>query len=106
MGKLYRQGDVLLVATDMPGETKPVKRTKRGLVLAEGEATGHAHVIEAPEAELVTAAEAAELYLLVHGTETVALTHEEHATIDVPPGSYRVVGQREYSPQEIRRVAD
>lgn len=104
---LLRQGDVLLVAIDTaPAKAEPVKRSKRGLVLAEGEATGHAHVITAESAQLVTADEAAELYLLVHGTEAVALTHEEHATIDVPPGTYRVVRQREYAPDAIRRVAD
>lgn len=105
--QLYRQGDVLLVAVDeAPGETKPVKRGARGLVLAEGEATGHAHVITDESAELVSADEAAELYLLVHGTEAVTLTHEEHATVLVPPGAYEVRRQREYSPEAIRRVAD
>ena len=103
---LYRQGDVLLVAAKAPKGAAAVKRTKRGLVLAEGEATGHAHVITDESAELVTADEAAELYLLVHGTKAVPLTHDEHDTILVPPGTYRVVRQREYSPEEIRRVAD
>ena len=36
----------------------------------------------------------------------VALQHDEHATINLPPGSYIVRRQREYSPEEIRRVAD
>ena len=104
---LYRQGDVLLVAIEaVPQVTATVKRTKRGLVLAEGEATGHAHVITDGAAELVTADEAAELYLLVHGTETVELLHDEHATILVPPGAYEVRRQKEYTPEEIRRVAD
>ncbi len=39
------------------------------------------------------------------------LIHEEHATIDLPPGAYRVVIQREYEPAQIaanawRRVVD
>jgi hypothetical protein len=72
-------------------------------VLAEGEATGHAHVLESEEAELfrededlIDAGEAAALYLLVHGTEAAPLVHEEHTTLDVLPGVYRVVRQREY----------
>ena len=104
---LYRQGDVLLVAIEaVPHNAETVKRSMRGLVLAEGEATGHAHVITDDAAELVTADEAAELYLLVHGTEAVELLHEEHATVLVPPGAYEVRRQREYTPEEIRRVTD
>ena len=47
MRKPQRQGDVLLIPTDsIPEGTKPAKRDSRGrLVLAEGEVTGHAHVI-------------------------------------------------------------
>lgn len=105
--QIYRQGDVLLVALhDAPAGTKPVPRDRRGLVLAEGEVTGHAHTIDAPDAELVTADQAVELYLLVHGTDLVELTHQEHSTILVPPGAYEVRRQREYHPEEIRTVAD
>lgn len=110
----YRQGDVLLVPVDdIPADAKPVPREHGLAVLAHGEITGHAHAIADETAELftggeqlVTADEAAELYLLVHGTETVELTHQEHATIDVPPGTYKRVRQREYTPEEIRTVAD
>ena len=46
----------------------------------------------------------AERYLQV--VETTALKHEEHATVPLPKGVYRVVQQREYSPEAIRNVAD
>ena len=57
-----RQGDVLLVRLEQTPEAflkeseRRVDRVQREhgrLVLAEGEATGHAHVIENPDAELV-----------------------------------------------------
>lgn len=103
----YRQGDVLLIPIDSPPtDAEQVSRIDGALVLAEGEATGHAHTISDETAELVTAEEAAELYLLVHGTESVELVHQEHDTIPVEPGAYKVIRQREYSRQEIRRVAD
>ena len=35
-----------------------------------------------------------------------AVTHEEHASIQLPKGNYRIVRQREYSPEAIRNVAD
>ena len=108
MARMIRQGDVLLVPVErVPEQVGPVAREEGRLVLAEGEVTGHAHVIEAERAELVTAEGAAELYLLVHGTEPVELTHEEHSTLPVEPGAYRVVRQREFAPSASPRwVAD
>jgi hypothetical protein len=104
----YRQGDVLLIPIDKPplDAHLHVDRIDGRLVLAEGEATGHAHTIVDESAELVTADQAAELYLLVHGTDPVHLVHQEHDTIPVEPGAYRVVRQREYQPDAIRNVAD
>lgn len=107
MDAIYRQGDVLIKAVAaIPTETKKVKRENGQLVLAHGEVTGHCHAIVEESAQLVTAEQAAELYLLVHGTEPVALTHQEHATILIPPGKYEVLRQLEYAPEQIRQVAD
>lgn len=98
----YRQGDVMLVRVDrIPKEAKEVAR--RELVLALGEVTGHAHRIVDDGAVLLSAAEGATFVKL---TKKAQLVHEEHAAIDLPVGDYRVVRQREYSPAEIRRVAD
>lgn len=105
---LYRQGDILLAPIDIvPDGTYPIDAEDGRLILARGEITGHHHSItDTADVELVTADEAAELYLLVHGSEPVALTHQEHATIELPPGNYRVVRQREYTPERLRQVAD
>lgn len=114
--RLYRQGDVLLVeVTDAPvvGEWATQERGDR-LVLAHGEATGHAHVIRSQRADLAKRRRSAsrvqprELHLLVYGDEPVALEHEEHDALLIPPGAYRVVRQREYvpGPAPERRVAD
>lgn len=113
--KLFRQGDVLIVAVDeLPADVKPVARENGQVILAHGEVTGHAHAILDERAELVTpgddqlvtADEALELYLLVHGDEPVELVHQEHDTIALPPGQYEVRRQREYAPEETRLVAD
>lgn len=108
MSKILRQGDVILIpVADLPAHTTAVARDRRGrLVLAEGEATGHAHAILNQDCELVTADGAAELYLLVHGSDPVDLLHEEHATIQVPPGRYERRILREYSPEATRPVYD
>jgi hypothetical protein len=96
---LIRQGDVLLVpVTAVPGEGRQeVDRQQGRLVLQEGEATGHAHVVRDECAQLVTAGQARVLYLLVNGAVPASLEHEEHATLLVPPGVYAVRRQREWS---------
>lgn len=99
----YRQGDVLLVAIDSIPDDVKLKRTKR-VILAEGEVTGHHHVL-AGNLE-VGYAEAEVVYARIMAGAPAKVTHEEHATLTPPPGNYRIVRQREYSPEEVRRVAD
>lgn len=105
---LYRQGDVLLISIERvpAAASTPVARENGRVILAHGEATGHAHAIVDDAAQLVTSEQAAELYLLVHGTDPVELVHQEHDTILVPPGQYEVRRQREYHPEQIRSVLD
>lgn len=55
---LIRHGDVVLVPVAEVPAGKTVRRKHGKLVLAEGEITGHAHVIEAPDVKLVTSEEA------------------------------------------------
>jgi hypothetical protein len=101
----YRQGDVLLVRVDeneMPATATPVPRENGLVVLAHGEATGHHHSLKARGARLFEAAGQRFLRL----SQPEALAHQEHDAIELPAGTYRVVRQREYSPEEIRTVAD
>lgn len=98
-----RQGDVFLSAVDaIPAEAQKQK----GGTLAYGEVTGHSHVIDDLEQAEVLVTPEGEMYVRVHG-ERVALLHQEHGPIEVPKGDYRVVIQREETPdQVIRDVAD
>lgn len=100
---LYRQGDVLLkkIGT-IPSDAEIVPACAGRLILAEGEATGHNHSVSARNAELMMVGLA--MYLRVR--EEIDLLHQEHDTIILPAGDYQVVRQREYSPGEIRNVAD
>lgn len=101
---MYRQGDILIVKTEDDIDGVDVPREGSRLVLAHGEATGHAHAISCRNACLYLDGE--RMFLRVHGRIPVLLTHEEHSPISIPVGSYRVVRQREYSPREVRSVAD
>jgi len=105
MATIYRQGDVLLITTDQipPGLTS-VPRDRGRVVLAYGEATGHAHAISEPGAELLSDAEVDRRFLVL--AAQAVLTHPEHAPITLPAGSYQVRRQREYTPEAVRPVAD
>lgn len=101
--KQYRQGDVFVQAVEkIPQEVQQVEPTKRGYVLAEGEATGHAHTVDPRKTMMFLAGMT--MYLKV--LEEVQLRHEEHNEIILPVGDYEVYQQREYSPEEIRTVKD
>ena len=98
----YRQGDVLAERIEsIPQDAKKQEGTR--IVLAEGETTGHMHAIESETATSFIGQDGT-LYLQLDEPATV--THQEHADIKLPTGTYRIVHQREYSPGEIRRVQD
>ena len=100
---IIRQGDVLLVATCKPATGKPTL-DGNDIILAYGEVTGHAHRIAAPKDKAVLWDGGAERFLQV--MDTVALTHEEHTAHTIAPGMYQVFIQIEYTPGELRNVAD
>jgi len=108
-----RQGDVFIVALSsipadqiqyagIPSDAVPVKRGPRGLLLAEGKATGHHHSVKSETAELYRA----EGVLFLRATSAVEVTHEEHDTITLPPGEYRVTGHHEALPGELPRQVE
>lgn len=104
---IYRQGDVLIISATMPKTaTEAIDRDAGRVVLAYGEVTGHAHAIKTEKAALFRDPKLAAIFLHVTGDEPALLEHEEHTTIAIPPGQYRVIRQVEYTPQATRQVAD
>jgi hypothetical protein len=106
---MYRQGDVLVVPVPpqaLPTDLMPAPRDRRNrMVLALGEATGHAHVVTGEGVALLCPQDdPGQLYLTIEGYGR--LVHDEHGPIALGPGNYRVVRQREYTPGAIRPVAD
>lgn len=93
-----RQGDVLIEESSIPAGAE--KQNGR-VILAYGEVTNHQHEIH----------DGAELWkqgddVFVNVKKPTQLKHQEHAPIDLKRGALKVTRQREYSPAEIRRVAD
>lgn len=113
-----RQGDVMLRrVSKLPKGAVKVDTTEvrsvggsgpiKAVVLAHGEVTGHAHALDARECAEFTKADAAGVVTrFLQVFETAKVKHEEHATHNIPEGFYEIVRQREYSPEEIRNVAD
>ena len=92
--------------SELPTNLVPAPRDRSGrMILARGEATGHAHVVTGEGLTLLCLPDDIEsmfLHVRVYGR----VGHEEHAPIPLPAGYYRIVRQREYVPGSIRPVAD
>ena len=108
MKNVLRQGDVLLIAIDaIPKDAKKQPAKGKKVILALGEATGHHHRFE-----FLDKSQNVKLYVAdwgaryVHVTKASELLHEEHSTVKVPAGKYLLPQQVEYTPAELRRVAD
>lgn len=99
---MIRQGDVWIIKAEGKHDGKAIAPKNGRLILAEGEATGHHHSVPASAAQLFAVDER----MLLVVAEQTKVDHQEHAAIEIVPGQYWVVRQREYSPQEIRRVRD
>ncbi len=100
--KIYRQGDVLIRRIKAVPQTTANKRESG--ILAFGEVTGHCHKVESlDQAEVLEVGN--DLYLRV-SDEGVRIVHDEHSPITLPAGNYEITIQKEYSPAEIRNVAD
>lgn len=109
--KLYRQGDVGIALIDKMPEGVKAESIKDRIVLAYGEVTGHAHAIAKDDAKSFLPVEPVRLLdanveRFLQVSMKAVIRHEEHSPIELPKGDYAILQQREYSPEEVRRVAD
>jgi hypothetical protein len=114
MTEIFAQGDLLLerVADVAPSGTVSENIAGVALVLLEGEKTGHHHAVQdrvtmfrddklardIPEGLYIGHVQVRSAYARV--------THEEHAPLTLPRGTYRVRRQRELGPRDARVLAD
>jgi hypothetical protein len=75
---------------------------KERVVLAYGEVTGHCHQFTTKEAKEFSADNRRFIKL----EQDAKLRHEEHSTITFPKGSYEIIQQVQYTPEEIKAVVD
>ena len=85
--RTIRQGDVQFIKVDaIPEDAKP----RAGGVLFRGDATGHAHRIDVGELF-----ETADGLLYLRTDRLARVTHEEHKTVSLAPGTYLVSRKRQ-----------
>jgi len=90
---LWRQGDVFIENIRL---IPAGAQQQPHLVLADGELTGHSHRVADPDTALLLEWRG-QLFLQVIA-ERASVVHQEHATVTLSRGSYRVWRQREYDP--------
>jgi hypothetical protein len=96
--KIIRHGDVIVEKVEKIPESKSCGERKE---LAFGEVTGHAHRVDVGE---LFETKEGQLYLKV---DTLAkLSHEEHKTMTLDPGCYKITIKRQYIPNGWTNVAD
>ena len=92
--KQYRQGDILIQEVNqLPADAKPQIRLGR-LVIAEGEATGHHHVL-LPRTEDMDWWQNPAGDIYVRSAEAGRLVHEEHGTIAILTDAPFIVCRRQ-----------
>ena len=96
---LWRQGDIYIESVSSIPEGAA---EKPDTVLADGELTGHQHRIQDIRSAIVFEGRG-QLFVNVVA-EDADVIHEEHGTIHLKRGMYRVWRQREYDPRlEVRQ---
>lgn len=113
--KKWQQGDVIFHAEPIKGALERIVNP----VIQEGEHTGHAHRIrmfhhgetggampECKQWEMFLDKNTNTKYLRVN--EPIEVDHEEHKTVTIPPGEYRIGIVQEYDHflEEARAVQD
>ena len=103
---MFRQGDVMIVpVASIPEGLEKVPLENGRVILAHGEVTGHAHAVVGDVEFLAADLEDLEQRFLRVESEA-QVVHEEHSTITLAPGEYKVLRQREYQDEAPAYVAD
>jgi hypothetical protein len=103
----FQQGDVLIKpVSELPHwqREEAMKRDKQDvgeLVVAQGETTGHSHVIRGKIVKFVPK-QASNNMIVFELTEPCTISHEEHNTITLPAGTYYIDQVREFDHFENR----
>lgn len=104
---MLQQGDVLLSPVQSIPDACKKLSDKRGVVLAEGEITGHYHgIAESSGVELLEAPDRTRFLRVTASRAT--LTHQEHKPVTIGCGTYRlgIVREKDWFQDMVRNVVD
>lgn len=102
----FRQGDILFVkANEAPSGDEVARDNQNRVVVAEGEATGHCHAIHHEAVKMFRDNKLDRTWIVV-SDNAADVVHEEHDTITLDEGSWRIIYQRQYVRGQVRRVLD
>ena len=111
--KMKRQGDVIFIPTTTKPETRPLPPDARGMVVAEGEFSGHHHAITGDAALMAFADTSGQMFAEVGpGGARVEVVgggtaeFPRHTPISLEPGMYRITVQQTWTSGRAQRVAD
>lgn len=103
---IYRHGDLTLKSVKLDKSIVKLIGKFKKFVLAEGETTGHKHLLESKTAFNVYQNDKGQYILEMEGKSE--LTHEEHNKIELMPDLYILGNEQEYNyfEEQSQRVQD
>lgn len=104
------QGDLLITKiAELPKDAVAQDAQGENFVLAHSE-TGHHHVVPAADAALFGMRNGDQFmaFLVVKNQTEIRhnRSYDQHEALVVPPGTYQINRQREYTPEGFRRAQD
>ena len=101
------QGDITFIPQDIQLSEK-LESHNGSFVLALGEHTGHKHVITVERPESMKIQKIGDEMYFLFLSEPATITHEEHKSNTIEPGTYRVGKEREldHFSKVTRKVID
>ena len=118
--KMGRQGDVLFIRVDsMPEGLVSYKGRKPGVITVSDSETGHDHDVLERDGDTevrafvepnTSAENLMKMFLIVKGDSPADVIHNrdhhKHGTLSLGEGTWKVIRQRQMTPEGMRRVQD
>lgn len=107
--RMAAQGDVMFIRIQsIPTDAMPAEEKDKHFVVAHSE-TGHNHVVESRNAQMLID-KTNEFIAYLDVSEETEVKHQRsfdtHESLLLSPGKYQIRRQREYLPRGFRKVAD
>lgn len=107
--KMAAQGDVMFIRVNEIPSDAVVAKTEDGKFIVAHSETGHNHVIDSKNAQMLID-KTNDFIAYIKVAKPTEVEHQRsfdtHESLLLTPGNYQVRRQREYVPEGFRRVAD